>query len=312
VIDPRAKPEFTVSVHGAGGVGKTSLARALVDFPLASDGELARFNVLDPPAAIGRVAILVVRGDPTEEARTVLADLFARGVSVLIAAHARDLDPRDDDGVRSPWADVIDPTKVFVTATPEDGLAKGVEELRATLVTMALAAIDVTVEQSRRAKRPYAIAIISAAALTAAVEGLMPAAAALVITTQVGAITSLTYLYTGRWMGRAQALSMLPMFASEAAGGSVFLLVKSFFPPTGIADVAAAVVSASLTIAILGAVAFTLERGSSLEQKEELREAFRKLRARTVAERAEILRNRGRWRDRSFWTDLVQRLLFEN
>ena len=95
------------------------------------------------------------------------------------------------------------------------------DDLRAALVTLAIDAVEATVADARRAKRPYAVALIAGATLAAAVEGMLPGAAAFVVTTQIGAITSLSYLYTGRWMGRAQALSLLPMFASEAAGGSV-------------------------------------------------------------------------------------------
>jgi hypothetical protein len=103
----------------------------------------------------------------------------------------------------------------------------------------------------------------------------------------------------------------LPVFVGEAAGGSVFLLVKSFLPPTGAADVAAAFVASSITIAMLGAVAGALEHGSALDQKEELRLAFRRLRAKTRAERAEIVRNRRRWKERGFWRELVVRVVFE-
>jgi hypothetical protein len=101
------------------------------------------------------------------------------------------------------------------------------------------------------------------------------------------------------------------VFASEAAGGSLFLLAKSFFPPTGIADAAAALVAATMTLSMLGAVAWTLEGGYTLDQKDKLREAFRRLQARSVAERAELLKNRARWRERSFWSDVAQRWLFE-
>jgi hypothetical protein len=186
-----------------------------------------------------------------------------------------------------------------------------VEGLRAALFTLALEGVDLSVAEARRAKRPYAVAIIGGAALAAAAEGLLPGAAALVVTSQIGAISSLSYLYTGRWMGRGQALALVPVFASEAAGGSLFLLAKSFFPPTGIADAAAAAVAATLTLSMLGAVAWTLEQGYSLDQKDKLREAFRRLRTRSVAERAELLKNRARWRDRSFWAEIAQKMLFE-
>jgi hypothetical protein len=73
----------------------------------------------------------------------------------------------------------------------------------------------------------------------------------------------------------------------------------------------AVVVAATITLSMLGAVAWTLEQGYSLDQKDKLREAFRRLQARSVAERAELLKNRARWKDRSFWSEVAQRWLFE-
>lgn len=316
--DPRALPEFVVALHGAPGVGRSSLRRAVLDLPAVTEADLARLDVVDvadalqdggaAPASPG-VCLLVTRSAPGAAAGEVMAALGSG--EILVAVHARDLDPDGDDAVREAWAAVVGPDRVHLTATPEDGVARGIDGLRAALFAIALAGVDVTVSEARRAKRPYAAGIIAGAAVATAAEALLPGAAALVVTSQIGAIGSLSYLYTGRFMGRGQALALLPMFASEAAGGSLFLLAKSFFPPTGVADAAAAAVASSLTVAMLGAVAWTLERGYSLDQKDKLREAFRRLRARSVADRAELLKGRARWREKSFWADVVQRWIFE-
>src|SRR6266550_1784307 len=118
---------------------------------------------------------------------------------------------------------------------------------------------------------PYATAIIAGAAVASAGEALLPGAAAFVLATQVGAIASLTHLYTGKWLARSQALAVVPALAGEAAGGSVFLFAKSFLPPTGLVDGAAAVIAASMTISVLGAVAWALQQGHSLEEKHKLK-----------------------------------------
>jgi hypothetical protein len=89
------------------------------------------------------------------------------------------------------------------------------------------------------------------------------------------------------------------------------LLIESFLPPTGIADVAAAGVAAMMTITMLGAVTWALEQGYSLEERTQLRLAFRRLRAKTRAERAALTRNRHRWKDKAFWTDVVRRMIFD-
>ncbi len=312
--NPRAQPELVVALHGAPGVGRRSLRRALLDLPEVKEANLARLNlVLAGDTPLGGpapcVSILVTRGAPGPAGPAALAALGPG--EHLVAVHARDLDPDADESVRDAWSALVGPDHVHLTATPEGGPARGIDGLRAAVFALALAGIDLTVTEARRAKRPFAAGIIAGAAVATAAEALLPGAAALVVTSQIGAIGSLSYLYTGRFMGRGQALSLLPVFASEAAGGSLFLLAKSFFPPTGVVDVAAAAVAASLTVAMLGAVAWTLERGYSLDQKDKLREAFRRMQARSVADRAELLRERGRWRERSFWSDVVQRWIFE-
>jgi hypothetical protein len=305
-----------VALRGAPGVGRTSLRRALLDVPPGSESDLARVDVLDDAeadSAAPSAVILVVRGSLTDAHREKIAALEAALPGrVLVAVHARDLDASGDEAVREAWATTLDPARIHLTATAEGAPPKGVDGLRAALFTLALERVDVSVAEARRAKRPYAAAIIAGAALAAAAEGLLPGAAAFVVTSQVGAVGSLSYLYTGRWLGRGQALALVPVFATEAAGGSLFLLAKSFLPPTGIADAAAALVAGTLTLSMLGAVAWTLEQGYSLEQKDKLRDAFRRLRTRSVADRAELLKNRARWKERSFWAEIAQKWLFES
>jgi hypothetical protein len=307
--DPRQLPSFVVRLEGDPGVGKTTLAAALADFPHATDDDLARLEFVEDAGARADATVWVVRGAP-DEARG-RAEAVRASASLLVAVHARDLDRAFDDAVREAWGLLVGPERVYLTSTPASGSPAGIDELRAALLELALRNLHVPIDRARLAKRPYATAIIGGAALVTAGEGLLPGAAAFVVATQVGAITSLYYLYTGRWMGRSQALSLLPVFASEAAGGSAFLLVKSFLPPTGVADVVAAGVAATMTIAMLGAVTWALEHGYSLEQKSQLKQAFRRMKARSRAERAEIARNRHRWKDKAFWSDLVRRMVFE-
>ncbi len=319
VADPRSTPAFTVSVIGDAGAGQTALATALLDFPLATDDDLARLAVFDgdaPPDAAKRgldAIVWIVRGEPDDASSARVEELRAKAKSLFVAVHARDVvnDDTRDDAARAAWEKLLDPSRVYLTATPVDGTSRGVDELRAALLAEALAGVDVSIDRARKAKRPYATSIVAGAALVTAAEGLLPGAAAFVLATQIGAITSLYYLYTGKWMGRTQVLSLLPVFASEAAGGSAFLLVKSFLPPTGVADVVAAGVASSMTIAMLGAVTWALEHGYELDQKAQLKLAFRRLQAKTKAERAEIARSRHRWKDKRFWNDLVRRLIFE-
>jgi uncharacterized protein (DUF697 family) len=319
--DPTRAAAFVVRVVGEAGAGKTSLVAALMDLPIATDDELARlrFDEGNEEGQVADAVVAVVRGLPGAESRALLSAAGTApglppesgGPALFVAVHAPDLECAPEAELREAWAEIVGETRVHLTATPPVGPARGVDELRAALFQTALSGIDASVDRARRAKRPYATAIVSGAALATAAEAFFPGAAAFVIATQIGAITSLYYLYTGKWIGRAQAAGLVPAFAGEFAGGTAFLIAKSFLPPTGVADVIAASVAISMTIAMLGTITLALERGYSLDQKERLMLVFRRLRAKTRAERAKIARQRHLWKDKSFWTDAVRRIIFD-
>jgi len=287
--DPRQLATYRVRVTSNDIEAARALADALLDVPAATDDEVAR---------------LLVVSDATDEpadAHVVLApaEMMRLDTEEKPVFHVRhDLAHPPDELESDPRSFVVGPS------------FEGVDLLRAALLSEALSHLGATVDRVRRAKRPFAVAIIASATLISAAEGVLPAAAAFFVATQVSAIASLYYLYRGKWMGRTQVLTLLPIFASEAAGGSLFLFAKSFFPPTGVGDVAAAVVAASISLAMLGAVARVLEQGYSLDEREKLREAFQRMSAKTKAERAYIARNRHRW-NKTFFRDLVHRLVFD-
>jgi hypothetical protein len=277
--DPRAAVTFVVRVVGDDAAARTSVASALLEAPVATDEDMARLRVLagdEQPEIACEAVVVVARGAGAAEAARPHVEAWREKARTVIVA--------DDE--------------------------RELEEIRASLLRTAIEAVEPSVERARRAKRPYVTAIIAGAAVAAAGEGLLPGAAAFVLATQIGAIVAIYHLYTGKWLARTQALAMIPAFTAEAAGGSLFLLAKSFLPPTGIADVMAGAVAASMTIAMLGAVAWALEQGYSLEEKEQLKLAFRRMRARTRAERAAIARERSRWTDKDFWRDVVRRVVF--
>ena len=228
--DPRRVPAFVVRVVGEAGAGKSSLVKALADFPVATDEDFARLAILDDDEATEQgpvnAVVLVVRGAPGEDAVKKLTALEPAAKVLFVAVHAT-----PGEGAREAWAMLAPPSRVYATATPEAGPCAGVDELRAALIAAAMEGIDTTLEEARRAKRPYATGIIAGAALTTGAEALLPGAAAFVLATQIGAVSSLYYLYTGKWISRAQAVSLLTVFATEAAGGSAFLIAKSFLLP---------------------------------------------------------------------------------
>ena len=302
-----AAPVFTVRLVGALGVGKSALATALMEMPVATDAELARLAFIEADLPCDAF-IYVARELPTEEDAKALSELKTKGLTLFIAAHARDLSKDKDDSIDEAWTQHHE--MVFLTSTPEGKTARGVDELRAALLEAAIKFANVPIDRARHAKRPFALSIVAGAALITAAEGLLPGAAAFVIATQAGAISSLYYLYTGKWMARTQAFALLPAFAAEAAGGSVFLLVKSFLPPTGVLDVLAAGVAASMTITVLGTIAWALDQGFSLEEKEQMQAAFKKMQARSKAERKAVAQNRKRWNEKAYWMEVARKIIF--
>ena len=84
-------------------------------------------------------------------------------------------------------------------------------------------------------------------------------------------------------MSKGAALAIIPTFAAESLGTSIFLFAKSFLPPTGVVDVAAALVAVTITFAMLGAVRLLLEAGYSLDDKEPLKNIFRKVRSMDIS-----------------------------
>ncbi len=123
-------------------------------------------------------------------------------------------------------------------------------------------------------KKSYAVKIIATALVAVAGEAFIPGSAAYITATQSVAIASLNYLYTGEVMSPKAAIAILPTFISQSAGSNLFLFAKSFLPPTGILDVAAAGIAVSITLALLATVNYVLSSGEKLARKELLESKF--------------------------------------
>lgn len=113
-------------------------------------------------------------------------------------------------------------------------------------------------------KKSYAIGIIVTAVTVVGIEAALPGKALFITATQIVAITSLYYLYTGTILSKGAAFSLLPVFAGKAVATQVFLFFASFIPPTGVVEVAAAITAITITAAMLASVNFALSTGISL------------------------------------------------
>jgi small GTP-binding protein len=125
----------------------------------------------------------------------------------------------------------------------------------------------------------YASGIIATALLAVSVEAFIPGSAVYITATQAVAIGSLYYLYTGQVIPKSDALSAIALFAGRALGTEIFLWAKSFLPPTGVVDVAAAGVAFSITFAMLASVAYALSNGYTMNDNEVLKSHFSSFKA---------------------------------
>ena len=183
------------------------------------------------------------------------------------------------------WRSALGVNKIFETCTkgydpamrqsaPMD--IRGVDELRNHLfIFLKREKKDILLARHLKNKEAYATSIIVSALALVAGEAFIPGSAAYITATQIIAITSLNYLYTGEVLNKGSVLRMLPGFAGESLGTTAFLWAKSFLPPTFVLDVAAAGIAVVITFAMLAAVKWLLEHGHTLLEKDELKRAFR-------------------------------------
>lgn len=196
-----------------------------------------------------------------------------------------DLEDRALDGVVEQWKDVLKVDTIFRTCTKgfDPGLRKtapmdirGVDGVRDTILDfLKREKKDLLLARFLKGKEKYATRIIAAAIVAVAGEAFIPGSAAYITATQVIAITSLNYLYTGNILDKGSVLRLLPSFFGESLGTTAFLWAKSFLPPTLVLDVAAAGIAVVITFAMLAAVRWMLVNGHSLEEREKLKTAFK-------------------------------------
>lgn len=166
---------------------------------------------------------------------------------------------------------------------------------------------DILLAKELKDKSRKALAIISTATVLTAGEAFIPGSAAYIAGTQVVAIGSLVYLYTGEIIGKQNAIALVGTFAAEQIGLNLFLFVKSFLPPTGVVDAIAATVAASVTAAMLTTVAYLLAKGISFDEKDELKTIYSQIleNFKKVAKEAKL----ADLKTKDFWNDLIKKNL---
>lgn len=152
---------------------------------------------------------------------------------------------------------------------------RGVDDLKKDILNfLKKHGKDLILERELEKKSVLAKRVIYSSLVGVAGAAFIPGSAVYITGIQAGAIMSIHYIYTGEVLSKKSAIAALPLFASQSIGSSLFLVAKSLLPPTGIVDIAAAGVAATVTIAMLSTVNWVYENDYNLDDKRELKEQY--------------------------------------
>jgi small GTP-binding protein len=233
------------------------------------------------------VGIFVVTGSSDSSQKRNLDDLRKHCDSIFVVLNKvdewDDLDTSVLGDITQQWKTDLRVETIYLTCTkgydPKSRFStmdiRGVAKLRSDIETfLEKKGKDLLLARHMSQKQSSAVKIITVALAAVAGQAFIPGSAAYITATQGVAIASLYYLYTGEVLSPKVTLAILPTFIAQAAGSNLFLFVKSFLPPTGIVDMAAAGVAVSMTLALLATVNYILSTGAKLEQRDLLRSKF--------------------------------------
>ena len=267
--------------------------------------------------------VFVVTGSADATQKQNLDDLKRCAKRVFVVLNKIDewdrLAPAALDKVVAQWKSDLGEARIYPVCTfgydPETRAdtqldLRGVDILRTALFDfLESEGKELLLQRHLGDKRSAAAKIVVAACVAAAAEAFIPGSAAYITATQVVAITALHYLYTGNVLSRSAALAVLPSFLAQAAGSTLFLIIKSFLPPTGVLDAAAAAVALTVTAAMLLAVNNVLAQGHSLNEKDRLTSAFSTMRGTAKRHLAEAPASQ--WMTAEFWRTFVRDLMYK-
>ena len=234
------------------------------------------------------LGIFVVTGSSDASQKANYDDLKQHAKHVIVVLNKidewDDLEESAYDEVVAQWRVTLGADKIYGACTkgydpkmrkdaPMD--LRGIPEIeKALFAFLETEGKSILLARHLKKKESYALGIIAAALASVAVEAFIPGSAVYITATQVVAISSLHYLYTGEVMSKRAGLALLPTFAGESLGTTAFLWAKSFLPPTGVVDLAAAGIAVVITFAMLAAVKWMLENGHNLDETDLLKSCF--------------------------------------
>ncbi|MBD2425198.1 GTPase [Phormidium sp. FACHB-1136] len=266
------------------------------------------------------IGIFVVTGSSDSSQKKNLDDLRQHCDAIFVVLNKidewDDLDPSVLEDITRQWETDLGVDRIYPTCAkgydPKSRLPtmdiRGVSQLRNDIGSfLEKKGKDLLLARHMAQKQSHAVKIIAVALTAVAGEAFIPGSAVYITATQGAAIASLSYLYTGQILSAESTLSILPKFIAETAGSNLFLFVKSFLPPTGVVDVAAAGVAVVITLALLATVNYLLSNGEELEQEELLRSKFRTYHQQAKDTLKELALTDVR--DLPSWTKLVNKFL---
>ena len=228
------------------------------------------------------IGILVVTGSADASQKQYFDELRANCTRVFLVLNKCDqwdnYKPQALEDVKEQWKQCLGVDEIYAVCAlgydkqlPDDFPLdiRGVNELREDIeIFLDSEGKKLLLARHMGDKKSYAKGIIVTAVAAVGIQAALPGKAFFITATQMAAITSLYYLYTGEILSKGAVLALLPVFAGQAVATNVFLFFTSFIPPTGIVEVAAAITAISITSAMLAAVNFVLSSGIELTEKD--------------------------------------------
>lgn len=313
----KTDPLFTVNAK-SGETTKVKFEKlgkniSIADTPglddIVSENSNETINMLDEGVDVG---ILVLSGSADKSQKKHYEDLCEKSSEVFIVLNKADNFSEENlSAVIAQWKELLELSneqtiypvvsrgydskdkevfrgrefEIEVDEYERPNTLRGIDVVRDdVLVFLEKQGKDLLLAKELKDKSKKAITIISTATASAAGAAFIPGSAAYIVGIQAVAISSLSYLYTGEIISKANAISFIGTFAAEQVGMNLFLITKSFLPPTGVIDVVAAAVAASVTAGMLSAVSYLLKNKIGFGDKKQMKNIFNEIRMRLEAE----------------------------
>lgn len=131
-------------------------------------------------------------------------------------------------------------------------------------------------------KQPAALTIIAAACATSVGAVFIPGTVIFIASAQATAISSLVFLYQGKFPSRNEVAKIMKTFSNMGAqglGAVLYAIFVSFLPPTGFFDIAGIILVVSYMATTLLMINFFLSKGLEIEKNERLMQEFDRINA---------------------------------